>query len=190
MQLFCIKCNIPIEKRTSNGRRLCKEHIIEEGKRYRKKYKVSISNTLKNWRKNNPEYMKEWTKENSDYFSIWAYKTGKDRLESERKYNKNNKEKVKEKARRYYINYKKSGIISKEKKIKIFTKQKNRCNICKEIKKLTIDHIVPVSKGGRNERENLQGLCASCNSRKGNKILSQVEINKILNRIKLCQVKK
>jgi len=32
--------------------------------------------------------------------------------------------------------------------------------------KLTIDHVVPVSKGGRNSAENIQGLCHSCNSGK------------------------
>src|SRR5262245_1814980 len=32
------------------------------------------------------------------------------------------------------------------------------------------DHIVPIAKGGRNVRSNLQGACRSCNTRKGNKM--------------------
>ena len=34
---------------------------------------------------------------------------------------------------------------------------------------LTVDHIVPWSKGGRTELSNAQLLCRACNSRKGNR---------------------
>jgi hypothetical protein len=50
-------------------------------------------------------------------------------------------------------------------------KYKFNCIACNErdISKLTIDHIKPVSKGGTDEILNLQILCKSCNSKKGNK---------------------
>lgn len=44
------------------------------------------------------------------------------------------------------------------------------CQTCGERKYLTIDHIYPESKGGELILGNLQTLCKSCNSKKGNKI--------------------
>ena len=44
-----------------------------------------------------------------------------------------------------------------------------RCEYCGRPDRLTVDHIVPISKGGDSRRENLQCLCKPCNSRKGNR---------------------
>ena len=43
----------------------------------------------------------------------------------------------------------------------------HRCAACRATDvKLTVDHIVPVSKGGRNSIDNIQPLCLNCNKRK------------------------
>lgn len=41
------------------------------------------------------------------------------------------------------------------------------CARCGAQSDLTIDHIVPLAKGGTNDERNLQILCAPCNRRKG-----------------------
>lgn len=46
----------------------------------------------------------------------------------------------------------------------------NRCLCCGKKRKLTADHVVPVSKGGSSNISNIQPLCGPCNSSKGSKI--------------------
>ena len=41
-----------------------------------------------------------------------------------------------------------------------------KCLKCGQAENLTMDHIVPLSKGGRHEFKNIQPLCLSCNSGK------------------------
>jgi 5-methylcytosine-specific restriction endonuclease McrA len=35
---------------------------------------------------------------------------------------------------------------------------------------MTIDHILPRSKGGKDTLENLQPMCSSCNAKKADKV--------------------
>lgn len=60
--------------------------------------------------------------------------------------------------------------------------QHGRCDRCGLKKKLTMDHIDPVSKGGAHAPYNLQGLCGLCNSLKGNRIEPGTQICLILGR--------
>lgn len=53
----------------------------------------------------------------------------------------------------------------------VLKKYKYRCACCNEKNNLSIDHIIPISKGGKHEKENIQPLCIKCNSIKGVKII-------------------
>lgn len=46
-----------------------------------------------------------------------------------------------------------------------------KCLCCGEYKPLTVDHVVPVSKGGDSSIANIQPLCQSCNSSKGDRYI-------------------
>ena len=41
------------------------------------------------------------------------------------------------------------------------------CKQCRVVFPLTVDHIIPSSKGGSSDLDNLQLLCKTCNYRKG-----------------------
>jgi len=49
-----------------------------------------------------------------------------------------------------------------------------RCRRCRTGMNLEIDHIVPLSKGGKTEEDNLQTLCRRCNRRKWKKLVARL----------------
>ncbi len=52
----------------------------------------------------------------------------------------------------------------------ILRRDDNRCHYCgKKSLEMTIDHIIPKSRGGMDSWENLITACIRCNNRKGNR---------------------
>ena len=46
------------------------------------------------------------------------------------------------------------------------------CTYCEDAPATEIDHILPITKGGTGERDNLTPVCRTCNARKGNRYLA------------------
>ena len=67
---------------------------------------------------------------------------------------------------------KQKGSIALSRK-NVLIRDHHSCTYCGARDDLTIDHIVPASKGGEWSWTNLTTACAKCNNRKGDKLLKQ-----------------
>src|SRR5699024_412765 len=61
------------------------------------------------------------------------------------------------------------GKISDSLRFFVYERDGWACCPCGATNYLTLDHIFPWSRGGQDIASNLQTMCRSCNSRKGNK---------------------
>lgn len=108
----------------------------------------------------NPETSKKWYQNNR----IHTLQRGKE-------WAKNNRDKTRAIWHRYKtrkINAIGKFTASQIEKLKQYYCPDGKCLKCYEVRKLTIDHVVPLSKGGSNCIENIQLLCGNCNSGKCN----------------------
>lgn len=75
---------------------------------------------------------------------------------------------------------------------RIYQRDGRKCRNCGAEHGLSIDHIIPVSKGGNSTDDNLQVLCIGCNIAKGNKIqevtVAQVKHEPSMNHAQLNKI--
>ena len=62
------------------------------------------------------------------------------------------------------------GKVSNHMRFAIYARDGYRCCNCGSPHNLEIDHIIPISKGGKSTMNNLQTLCHRCNTMKGNSL--------------------
>jgi hypothetical protein len=146
-------CKIKPNKLTEKERyNLNPEYYREKHKRAYNKNKEEIKAKAREYRKTH-KLDKEKNKERAKRFS----KTEKWKLNS-KKYNSN---------RRILLRWiKEHWNFTYDEWINLCNKYWNICLCCKKQEKLTIDHIIPISKWWLNTIDNIQPLCFSCNSSK------------------------
>jgi 5-methylcytosine-specific restriction endonuclease McrA len=193
---WCKKCFCAYTSDRAKTHPRKKELVNAANKRFYEKHKeLSYANTVE-WRNKNPERYKEITKNyyeaNKGVITNRAnkfYQDNKDRILRERKeYRINNVISIKEHKKKYNKehrqekqireNYRRAkkrnngGLYTVKEWVDLCNKYGNKCLRCNETGiKLTADHIVPISKGGNNNIENIQPLCASCNSIKNVQVI-------------------
>ena len=63
------------------------------------------------------------------------------------------------------------GYIPKKLRHQLLIEANYKCKMCQTDKDLEIDHIIPVSRGGTDDFNNLQVLCKKCNLEKFTSII-------------------
>jgi 5-methylcytosine-specific restriction endonuclease McrA len=66
-----------------------------------------------------------------------------------------------------YVNVPRDAHRRKITRRAVFARDGWACQYCGARSNLTVDHVIPRSKGGKSERDNIVASCAPCNRRKG-----------------------
>jgi len=157
----CIVCGIDFLGKISKSNKCSKECEYEAFKIYkRKEYRGD-------WKQPEPFECKECGK-----MVVIEYGMKRDKYCSEKCMNKSEKSNLAARRRLRMID----GFVERISKTKIFERDNGRCGICgrKVNKNLkhphpmspTLDHIIPLAKGGRHERKNVRLAHMICNSKK------------------------
>lgn len=128
-------------------------------------------------------------KKKSEYYQNTKERDKEKRLINDRNYYNRNKNKVIQKVlnwqkrnpdkkratdhnyrSRLYAN---GGKIKSDIVSEVLQSNNGFCQYCNKNKANSVDHIIPLSKGGTNNRDNLAPACSSCNSSKKDKLLSE-----------------
>jgi 5-methylcytosine-specific restriction endonuclease McrA len=123
---------------------------------------------IKQYQKDNPEIIKA-AKEREYQKNRQAY------IDRANRWAKNNPALISQIKRRYKAKRKvweMSGSFTQDEWDALCEFYENKCLSCGRADvKLTVDHVVPLSKGGSNMIDNIQPLCGSCNSSKNAKTI-------------------
>lgn len=65
-----------------------------------------------------------------------------------------------------YVPFRKAMPLTRH---NIYKRDGHKCVYCDSPRKLTLDHVIPKSRGGKNSWKNLVTCCSKCNSKKDNK---------------------
>lgn len=176
----CAECS---KRRRDEWRKNNPDKERERKNKWRKNNPEKERKRHSRWRHNNPEY----TERKREYKRKWdARNRGKIR-ERLRIYRLHNKHKEDERKRKWHEKYpgksseyarnrrarlsNNGGTISDEEWQQLCDHYNNQCLACGSAEELTLDHIIPLVKGGKHDISNAQPLCNSCNAKKYTKII-------------------
>jgi 5-methylcytosine-specific restriction endonuclease McrA len=144
-------------------------------RKWRVKHPDKVKARNRAFRKKNPKYTREWYKANIDRERLRARDTmrrsrkAKPELELARKqrYRTANLETVRMRERENTQRRRAlQGSCSPELAELMARLVREPCAYCGSTTNVTIDHVIPLSRGGKHEADNLAPACLSCNCSK------------------------
>jgi 5-methylcytosine-specific restriction endonuclease McrA len=160
------------------GQSQCKTCAKEYAKEYAKAWaKANPEKYKQRWQKQNK---KRWVEQKKDqeymtkkavYFKANSAK----RTATAKAWNQANKQRFQQHVANSKI---KRRVAQEARTFKILDKEYRKlyaspCAFCGATEKISMDHIIPISRSGNHSIGNLQPLCRSCNSSKKNRLVSE-----------------
>ena len=134
-------------------------------------YKISGTERFRSWCKSCYKDYNSKNKERKRVYDFEYRQVNKEHIAKvSRKYHVSHRERARDAAHRRRSIQMNNGSfkIYKKELLKIYN---SSCFYCGSLNKITIDHIVPISRGGTHSIGNLVAACSFCNGSKHNKLL-------------------
>lgn len=146
------------------------EKIREYQRMYRQYNFEKVSDSQKRWRRAHPEKQREYGRR---YAEAHPERRAKQYRESNKRYKKNHPDRVRLQWRN--VNARRRGAAgthSTEDVLVQLKRQKGRCYYCGEKVGDTyhVEHVVPLSRGGSNDPDNIVIACLRCNLSKSDRM--------------------
>ena len=189
---ICKECYVPKHRQYYWDNR---EYYLEQDRQYRKNNPELMAERNRRYYENNKDkhaayskrYREEHLEERREYNRKYYHEHKDENREHRREYRQNNKEQINAGIRDWHrrnpeFKYQESARRRKQLengeglpkgwKQEQYNSQDGKCVGCEgefSIEVFTLDHIIPLSKGGPHQPDNCQLLCGSCNSSKRDK---------------------
>ncbi len=197
------------DKNRKDGRRACckvcqkqyyqanREKIAERQKQHRQANREKIAEKNKQYYQENREKMKQYRQENREKMKQYRQENREQIAEQKKQYRQANREQIAEYQKQYFKENREVHYARTQKRRAIkrdaagnataaeiqarFDYHGNRCYYCGCDGKMTIEHRIPLSRGGTHYPANIVPACLSCNCSKGTKTEKEFTLKKTVN---------
>jgi 5-methylcytosine-specific restriction endonuclease McrA len=182
----CCRCkqshsfsNFTRKSSTKDGlRKECKDCVRKDSQKFQANNPNHNKEAGLARRKANPQWYKDYRENNKERIAQQRLEYREQNPTAYADWCKAHPDKTAEYANRYRTKLLANTVnhFTAQEWLDLCEKYDNKCLACKRTDvKLTVDHVIPISKLGSNSIDNIQPLCQPCNSRKSARIIDYRE---------------